>query len=313
MLKILTDLPRYIEAEDVKFLQNSRENVLNQMLEEISKIDKVRLDKYNAKLDGWKSKNEAYAPCVQAQADMKKASAMSARVSSIYTVIRSIANHLGPWFAFIIILIMIVLMVSYSTSKSKKPFSKLQFMKDSKLAEQINPSKWFSSIFPSGINPFKSVTKLASRVTIKNNVDGIDRPTLKGGRCGNTWIDAGDTCLNTQNPEPYKTGITENEQDVYMPWLIQGTFYVPQCENTFVKDDGTGKSKMTDTIYFNDLGLRCSSDNKVRPKPINAASLTTSTKDTKSKSSSNTNENNIDMQENDGSNQLGSFVLISGQ
>jgi hypothetical protein len=184
-------------------------------------------------------------------------------------------------------------------------------MKDSKLAEQINPSKWFSSIFPSGINPFKSVTKLASRVTIKNNVDGIDRPTLKGGRCGNTWIDAGDTCLNTQNPEPYKTGITENDQDVYMPWLIQGTFYVPQCEDTFIKNDGTGKSKMTDTIYFSDLGLRCSSDNKVRPKPINTA--TSASKNTASNLQVKTNQNNMNGQENDGSNQFGSFVLVSGQ
>ena len=320
MLKMITDLPKYIDAEDVKFLQNSRENVINKIIDEISKIDKSRLEKYNAKLDAWKSKNGEYAPCIQAQAEMKKASSMEARVSSIYTVFRSTANHLGPWFALLMILVMIVLLMSYFTSKSRKPINEMKFYREGQLSEQVSRLQaWLEYYIPPEMNPFKAIKKLSSRVTFKNNIDGIDRPKVTGGRCGNTWIDAGDTCLNTQNPEPYKTGITEDNQDVYMPWLVQGTFFVPQCEETFIKDDGTGNPKMTDTIYFNDLGLRCSSDNRVRPKDKNkttssSTSAATATNLDASKSSENDNANAYrQLNSSSDANRIGSFVLVSGQ
>ncbi|NDB85654.1 MAG: hypothetical protein EB127_23555 [Alphaproteobacteria bacterium] len=318
MLKMITDLPKYIDAEDVKFLQDSRENVINKIIDEISKIDKARLEKYNAKLDAWKSKNSAYAPCIQAQADMKKAAAMSARVSSIYTMFRSIANHLGPWFALLMILVMIVLLMSYFTSKSRKPLNKMKFYREGQLSEQVSRLQlWISYYIPPEMNPFKAIKKLSSRVTIKNTVDGIDRPKTIGGRCGNTWIDAGDTCLNTQNPEPYKTGITEDNQDVYMPWLVQGTFFVPQCENTFIKDDGTGKPKMTDTIYFNDLGLRCSSDNRVRPKQPTttptSASTSAATANIMDANNLSGNDDANRQTSSSAANRIGSFVLVSGQ
>jgi hypothetical protein len=321
MSRAISDLPKYIDSEDMSFLRNSRENALNKMMEEVARIDGIRLEKYNSTLDAWKSKNQAYAPCVQAQAEMKKASAFSARVSSIYTLFRSTTNHLGPWIAFIIILITIVLFLSFLSSMTKKNFDNLK--NRDKESERISRFKeWLLRIFPPELNPITYTKKLASRLRIKNDVDGIDRKKMQGGRCGSTWIDAGDTCLNTQNPEPYKTGLRENDQDVYMPWLIQGSFYVPQCEDTYTKDEETGKTKLTDKIYYNDYGLTCAYDSKERPKPAATTSTTTdSSANTTSAISANnvgnnssTNSSTSSLASNNQSNYVvGKFALVSGK
>lgn len=218
-------------------------------------------DKNNSKLiDEWNVKSKAYTECKIAQA---KVSASNAISSTLIILINSTASHLGPWLAFIVMIISFIIFSVYLAKSSSEP-SSLSSSYSVPEPPSLYMPFWLSNLISRSKSLLRRYTKLFA---ISHSEDGQQRPA-EGGRCGNEWVDNKDpassnTCLNTVSPPDIKTKFTENGSPVYIPWLVQDTFFVPQCESSYIINDNDEKVP-TEKTYYIDNGLTCSPETKDR-------------------------------------------------
>jgi hypothetical protein len=119
-----------------------------------------------------------------------------------------------------------------------------------------------------------SVRKRVGGYDNRKSTEAIDRPTANG-RCNDReWFNVGKQCLNTEIPKDIVWNIPQHKstewkwlpsklqehiskngkrKQVIIPWDIQGSFYVPDCQNAKF-NDGTSASYL-----FRDNGLTCDS------------------------------------------------------
>lgn len=228
-------------ADKIVELRDTFYTRASDILKKINDNRRITNDKL---IDQWNVKTNAYNECRKVKALELQANAVS---SSVTVVVNSTANHLGPWLALIVMILTIILFsvfvaLSYRSSgnsggSSSNSSSNLFFL------------NWLHKIF-------KKHTK---RFALKHSEDGQARPS-NGGRCGSEWIadvqGNSNMCLNTASPPDIKTKFYEKDSAVYIPWLVQDTFFVPQCESSYIIDKD-GNKQPTDKKYYIDGGLTC--------------------------------------------------------
>lgn len=206
-----------------------------QILETLNESRKIDNDKL---IDEWNVKTATYNECRKVQAMEKQAGAVS---SSVLVLVNSTATHLGPWLALIVMILTVILLAVFISMSSRSGSNKKSH------------AKGVHSYIP------KSLVKFTKLLALKHSEDGESRPS-SGGRCGNEWIADAEgnsrSCLNTISPADIKTKFYEHDSPVYIPWLVQDTFFVPQCESSYIIDKA-GNKQPTEKKYYIDGGLTC--------------------------------------------------------
>ena len=227
-------------------------------------FNKILKDKYDAKYAMWAQKENSFNECRKAQSAAMAAKAQMPSTKANAALLEGLMHYVVPVIFIIVIILICGGMASMGggDSSSNEDNSSSQYQSSSK-----KPG-W--SFLPSWLNPGYSANMFFNRFSTSHSENAVDRPIVVEGRCGDKWIDAGTNCYNLQSPTPYKVSSknpNEDNKDVYMPFLIQDTFFLPQCEETFVYDE-EGNPQRTNKQYYTDNGLSCEKLSTPKPNPL---------------------------------------------
>jgi hypothetical protein len=195
-----------------------------------------------------------------------------------------ILRDLSPYIALAIVFMIMAGALRGGKLRAPQPFRKLQIMNKTK-------STWqkFKAWFKKQLQIFMPGYKLRALSRILNpfaaDVPSNPRPIETYGRCDNTeWRQTGGNkaglCVRTYKPDkvtwtldvdkmpelsklptPMTKELQKNGErlQIYIPWALQGTFYVPQCSKAyFVETDKDGKQVQTPAAHLlKDKGLSC--------------------------------------------------------
>jgi len=272
-------VPKYIALEMEKALkkfneayptENGKYNDLNAKKDTtLSKLDEIVKEfnadimvKYGKAKSNYDTKNNTYQTCKKIQAELLAAWAITPGALGKAALLKGLSSWLVLLVIILILIFAGVFMAFLWGLGRRKP---------SKSNNRSRNNKPGFSFLPTFMNPGYSFSMMFNRFAFVHSKDGEDRPIVKEGRCGGKWVDAGGSCYNSQSPTSYKVldqEPNEDGKDVYMPFLIQDTFFLPQCEETFVYDDN-GNAQLTKYLYYKDKGMSCTklSNPTKRPAP----------------------------------------------
>jgi hypothetical protein len=230
----------------------------------LKELNDARVAKYEKDFEDYKMKVSSYNECVKTQneklkieVEQLKAQAQKDLASTNFQMAREGGKDFMAYvvLVFVIWLFVMFCVRQYRKSRAPPPQKEQRNRIETRKAATDNNSNIGDSIMSMFRYYYNMVTNMFTDNTLAK---GFGRKRIWGGRCGDQWIDNGTTCLNTVSPLPYNTGRTDDEtgNDVMVPFLIQESYFVPQCEKTFSYDENY-KAKPTSVKYFKDNGLTC--------------------------------------------------------
>jgi len=235
---------------------------MNDLVAKSKEMLQTAVEKYNKdysapvqlKIADWYKDRNINVENFKAAAEDKRANAAMKEAGQISKFVASVLTSLGPYIALLLFIFLLIAGVALMATVMKSPKN----IKSALKKQKAKADKMYKNFkVPDYLNPFSKMKGLMNRFSMSHSPNAFSRPRMRTGRCGNGWIDGGGTCINSQSPPDFDTQIYEGDNPVFIPWLVQDTFFLPQCEETYTIDENGKKTRTEKGKYFTDNGLTC--------------------------------------------------------